>query len=124
MSERGLFCLIGKNPERYLGPLALLTFTWICTVEALPELERVKSVKSLTRILSLIENEHGDKARFVTLPLQTHLEDVYISQGTEIVLKPRDLSSAIAELFAKGISKKEAKRVVLRRYQDGEFHEK
>ena len=93
-------------------------------VHALPETRRVNSVKSLTNILSLVEKDNGDKARFATVKLQIHLEDVYISQGTSIVLKPRDLSKAIGELLSKGEKRSVVAKTILRRYKDGEFHEK
>ena len=94
------------------------------SVQALPETKRVNSVKSLTNILSLVEKDNGDKARFVTVKLQIYLEDVYISQGTTIVLRPVDLSAAIGELLSKGKNRSVTARAILKRYKDGEFHEK
>lgn len=98
----------------------------VCTtpVHALPETARVNSVKSLTKILSLVEQDNGDKARFATMKLQIYLEDVYISQGATIVLKPRALSAAIGELLKAGESRSTVAKIILRRYKDGEFHEK
>lgn len=94
------------------------------TAQTLPESARVNSVKSLTKILSLVEQDNGDRARFTTMKLQTYLEDVYISQGTTVVLRPRELSKAIGELLAKGESRAAVAMVILKRYKDGEFHEK
>ena len=92
--------------------------------EALPEKKRINSVKSLTHTLSLIEKEHGDRGRFVTMKLQIHLEDVYISQGDAIVLRPEELSQAIEELLDDDATTAVAAKTILKRYQDGEFHEK
>jgi hypothetical protein len=90
----------------------------------LPETKRVNSVKSLTHILSLVEEANGDDARFTTMKLQIHLEDVYISQGDAVQLRPADLAQAIGELLAEGKKRPEIAKIVQRRYQDGEFHEK
>ena len=103
--------------------LAMLLCFCATSIFALPETKRVNSVKSLTNILSLIEKDNEEKARFVTMKLQIFLEDVYISQGTALVLKPRELSAAIGELFGEGKPKAEVARTILRRYKDGEFHE-
>jgi hypothetical protein len=100
---------------------ALLGFT---SAHALPETKRVNSVKSLTNILSLVEKDNGDKARFITLKLQVHLEDVYISQGAAIVLRPEELSTAIGTLLGEGKKRGEVAKAILRRYQDGAYHEK
>ena len=94
------------------------------TLHALPESKRVNSVKSLTNILSQIEKDNGDRARFVTMKLQIYLEDVYISPGKAIVLKPKKLSKAIKELLGKGMKKKAVGKAILKRYKDGEFHDK
>ena len=106
--------------------LLLLVLLGVCAAAAqtLPEIARVNSVKSLTKILNLVEQDNGDRARFTTMKLQTYLEDVYISQGTTIVLKPRELSKAIGELLAKGESRVAVAKAILKRYKDGEFHEK
>lgn len=101
--------------------VVLLCFT---SVDALPETKRVNSVKSLTNILSLIEKDNGDKARFITLKLQVYLEDVYISQGEAIVLRPVELSTAIGALLDEGKKRGEVAKTILRRYQDGAYHEK
>jgi hypothetical protein len=90
----------------------------------LPKTKRVNSVKSLTNILSLVEKDNGDKARFTTMKLQIHLEGVYISQGTAIVLEPKKLSAAIGKLLGEDKSRKVVAKAILKRYQDGEFHEK
>lgn len=103
--------------------LCLLGFFLAPALADLPETRRVNSVKSLTHILSLIEENSGEDARFTTMKLQIHLEDVYISQGTAVVLRPLDLSSAIAVLLKAGKKRSEVARVILHRYQDGEFHE-
>ena len=97
---------------------------WAGPLQALPETKRVNSVKSLTHILSLVEKNNGDEARFFTMKLQIYLEDVYISQGTAIVLRPADLSRAVGELVADRVGRSAAGKIILRRYQDGEFHEK
>lgn len=89
----------------------------------LPESRRVNSAKSLTHILSLVEEDNGDEAKFTTMKLQIHLEDVYISQGTAVVLRPAELSAAIAALLKEGKKRSDAARIILHRYQDGEFHE-
>lgn len=103
--------------------LAVLLCMCAGQLDALPESKRVNSVKSLTNILSLVEKDNGDRARFTTMKLQIHLEDVYISQGTAIVLKPKELSTAIGELLDEEKSRSEVGKIILRRYQDGEFHE-
>ena len=103
--------------------LAVLLGMCAGQLDALPESKRVNSVKSLTNILSLVEKDNGDRARFTTMKLQIHLEDVYISQGTAIVLKPKELSTAIGELLDEEKSRSEVGKIILRRYQDGEFHE-
>ena len=92
--------------------------------DALPDKKRINSVKSLTHTLSLVEKEHGDKGRFVTMKLQIYLEDVYISQGTAIVIKPGELSQAIDKLLDEGVATAVAAKTILKRYKDGEFHEK
>ena len=109
--------------------IALATLLNFCLLSAggseLPETKRINSVKSLTHTLSLIEKEHKGKARFFTMKLQIWLEDNYISQGTAVVLKPQELSEAIEELIeVVKADKKEAGTNILRRYKDGEFHEK
>jgi hypothetical protein len=114
-----------KKPDRWRAGAVLAVLLCLCAgpLEALPESKRVNSVKSLTNILSLVEKDNGDRARFTTMKLQIHLEDVYISQGTAIVLKPRALSAAIGELLEEKKSRSEVGKTILRRYQDGEFHE-
>ena len=104
--------------------LALVLCLGATSLQALPESKRVNSVKSLTNILSQVEKDNGDKARFVTMKLQINLEDVYISPGKAIVLKPKKLSRAIKELLSEGKAKKTVAKAILRRYKDGEFHEK
>ena len=89
----------------------------------LPETKRVNSVKSLTHILSQVEEANGDAAKFTTMKLQIYLEDVYISQGTALVLKPVALSQAIAALLQEGKKRSTVARIIQHRYQDGEFHE-
>ena len=104
--------------------LAVLLCVCAIAVHAeLPETKRVNSVKSLTNILSLVEKDNGDEARFVTVKLQIYLEDVYISQGTAIVVKPRELSAAIGELLGEDKERSVVAKAILRRYKDGEFHE-
>lgn len=94
-------------------------------VQALPETKRVNSVKSLTHTLGLVEKEHGGKARFFTMKLQIYLEDNYISQGTAVVLKPMELSEAIGRLIEDKVTRElGAEKILLKRYKDGEFHEK
>ena len=102
-----------------------VTLLCLCAalVHALPDTKRVNSVKSLTNILSQVEKDNGDKARFVTVKLQIYLEDVYVSQGTVIVLRPRELSEVIATLLEKE-PKAAVAKMILRRYKDGAFHEK
>ena len=114
----------GQGRRRIGAFLAVLLCVCATAVWALPETKRVNSVKSLTNILSLIEKDNGDKARFVTLKLQIYLEDVYISQGTAIVLKPKELAAAIGELLDEGKAKKIVAKTIKKRYKDGEFHEK
>ncbi len=96
---------------------------WAIPLVAGPETRRVDSVKSLTHTLSQIEEENGDAARFTTMKLQIYLEDVYISQGTAVVLHPAELSQAIGELIAADKKRAQIARTILRRYQDGEFHD-
>lgn len=105
-----------------LGVLLLLCLSAHAQT-GLPEARRVESVKSLTHILSQVEEANGDAARFTTMKLQIHLEDLYISQGTAVVLRPADLASAIGALLADGKKRIEIARTILRRYQDGEFHQ-
>lgn len=119
---------LGRSCPRRLPTCALVCLCLLGpfiapTLAELPESRRVNSVKSLTHILSLIEEDNGDAARFTTMKLQIHLEDVYISQGTAVVLRPVDLSTAIAALLKEGKKRSEAARIILHRYQDGEFHE-
>jgi hypothetical protein len=114
-----------KRPGCWRSGAVLAVLLCMCAgqLDALPESKRVNSVKSLTNILSLVEKDNGDRARFTTMKLQIHLEDVYISQGTAIVLKPKELSTAIGELLDEEKSRSEVGKIILRRYQDGEFHE-
>ena len=58
------------------------------------------------------------------MKLQIYLEDIYISQGTAIVLKPKELSAAIGELLHEGKKEKIVAKTIKKRYKDGEFHEK
>ena len=92
-------------------------------LHALPESRRINSVKALTHTLSLVEKENGTEAQFVTMKLQIYLEDIYISQGTMVVLKPKRLSVAIHELLQAGKVRSQVAKTILRRYKDGEFHE-
>lgn len=90
----------------------------------LPDTKRVNSVKSLTHILSLVEEAQGEAAKFTTMKLQIRIEDVYISQGDAVVLRPADLSAAIGVLLEEGKKRSDIARIVLRRYEDGEFHDR
>ena len=90
----------------------------------LPETKRDNSVKSLTNILSQIEKANSDSARFVTLKLQIYIEDLYISQGDAVVLKPREMAVAIKDMIGKGQTAKQMALTIKRRYDEGEFHEK
>jgi hypothetical protein len=92
-------------------------------LNALPNRIKINSVKSLTYILSSVEKEIGNEARYVTLKLQIYLEDIYISQGTSIIFKPRSLSLAIKNLLQEGKSKKIIAQEILQRYKNGEFHD-
>jgi hypothetical protein len=115
---------VTSHPGRSVALTALLSFCLLPTIaQALPETKRVNSVKSLTHILSLVEEEHEGKARFFTMKLQIYLEDNYISQGTAIVLKPQDLSEEVGKLVEVEANRQEAGGIILRRYKDGEFHE-
>ena len=83
--------------------IILLIFILECMIleteiYALPKIFKINSVKSLTYILSKVEKENGNQARYVTLKLQIYLEDIYISQGTSVILKPKMLSRAIKTL--------------------------
>ncbi len=114
---------------KYAGRIAVLAaLINLCLltalVQALPETKRVNSVKSLTHILSLVEKEHEGKARFFTMKLQIYLEDTYISLGTAVVLKPQELSEAIGKIIEVKEDRLAAAKLILRRYKDGEFHEK
>jgi hypothetical protein len=93
-------------------------------MSALPSKRKINSVKSLTYILSKIEKKSGKKAIFVTLKLQIYLEDVYISQGTPIILRPRKLSIFIKNMVNSNKSKKEIAKEILIRYKQGEFHDR
>ena len=114
---------VSRRPWVWLLLLAL-GLAWAGPVRGLPETKRVNSVKALTHILSQVERENGDRARFFTMKLQIYLEDLYISQGTAIVLRPAELSRAVGKLAARDIGRVAAGKIILRRYQDGEFHEK
>lgn len=92
-------------------------------LHALPRRIKINSVKSLTYILSAVEKKNGEKARYVTLKLQIYLEDIYISQGTSIIFKPKLLSLAIRNLLQEGKSKKLIAKEILQRYKNGEFHD-
>ena len=109
------------NGTRTITALVLLLAAQ--ALHALPESRRINSVKSLTHTLSLVEKENGTEAQFVTMKLQIYLEDIYISQGTMVVLKPKLLSVAIRELLQAGKVRSQVAKTVLRRYKDGEFHE-
>ena len=112
------------SPLSRIGPhTALILLLFAQTLGALPESKRINSVKSLTHILSLVEKENGKQAQFVTMKLQIYLEDIYISQGTTVVLKPKMLSQAIKALFAEGKARSLVAKTILRRYKDGEFHD-
>ncbi len=92
-------------------------------LNALPRKIKINSVKSLTYILSTVEKKNGKKARYVTLKLQIYLEDIYISQGTSVIFKPKSLSLAIKNLLQEGKSKKLIAKEILQRYKNGEFHD-
>lgn len=92
-------------------------------VNALPQKRKINSVKSLTYMLSKIEKENGNSAMFATLKLQIYLEDIYISQGTTVILHPDALSMFIKKMVAAGKSKDEIATEILRRYQNGDFHD-
>ena len=89
----------------------------------LPEIKRIDSVKSLTNILSQIEKANSDSARFVTMKLHIYLEDLYISQGDAVVLKPQEMAVAIKDMIGKGRTTKQMALTIKRRYDEGEFHE-
>ena len=118
----------GRAQGRWRRGAVLVVLLCLCATSvhalALPKTKRVNSVKSLTNILSLVEKDNGVKARFVTMKLQIYLEDVYISLGEAIVLKPKELSAAIGKLLKKAKSRKAMAKTILKRYKDGEFHEK
>jgi hypothetical protein len=104
--------------------LLLLLWTQAATASLpLPETKRVNSVKSLTNILSDIEKANSDSARFVTLKLQIYIEDLYISQGDAVVLKPVEMAGAIKDMIGKGQTVKQMALAIKRRYDEGEFHE-
>ena len=92
-------------------------------LHALPRRIKINSVKSLTYILSAVEKKNGKKARYVTLKLQIYLEDIYISQGTSVIFKPKSLSLAIRNLLQEGKSKALIAKEILQRYKNGEFHD-
>ena len=89
----------------------------------LPETKRVNSVKSLTNILSQIEKANSDSARFVTMKLQIYIEDLYISQGDAVVLKPKEMDVAIKKMIINGQTTKQMALTIKQRYDEGEFHE-
>ena len=101
----------------------LLSTTAVAASSPLPETKRVNSVKSLTNILSKIEKANSDSAHFVTMKLQIYIEDLYISQGDAVVLKPAEMALAIKEMIREGQSSKQMALAIKRRYDEGEFHE-
>ena len=103
--------------------LLLYFITSIKTGEARPSRIKISSVKSLTYVLSKIEKANGPRARFVTLKLQIYLEDIYISQGTSIILKTNLLSYFIRKLISSNKSMQYISNKILELYQEGNFHE-
>jgi hypothetical protein len=83
---------------------------------------RISSLRKLGSVLKRIEKKHEGKAHFVTMKLQIYLEDVYITQGSTVILDIKELSKAIDRLIDDGLSRDEIGRLILQRYQDGEFH--
>lgn len=120
-----------KKPGRLFSSICLYTvifsvlFLFFSSNElnALPRKIKINSVKSLTYILSTVEKKNGKRARYVTLKLQIYLEDIYISQGTSVLLKPKSLSLAIRNLLQEGKSKTLIAKEILQRYKNGEFHD-
>jgi hypothetical protein len=108
----GLLLLAGS----WLAPEAI--FTQAATTE---RIVRINSAKSLSSMLRKVEKQYGSKARFVTMKLQIYLEDVYVSQGTELSIEPRTISRAIQRLLEDGLTRDEIARVILQKFQNGEF---
>jgi hypothetical protein len=104
--------------------IILLLFFPLEKITALPSKRKVNSVKSLTYVLSKVEKKSGKRAIFVTLKLQIYLEDVYISQGTPVILHPRRLSIFIKQMVNREKSKKEIAKEILRLYKQGKFHDR
>ncbi len=92
-------------------------------INALPQKRKINSVKSLTYILSNIEKENGNSAVFVTLKLQIYLEDIYISQGTAVILYPDSISKFIKKMISESKSKDEIAKEILKRFKDGDFND-
>lgn len=104
--------------------IALLACHMLLTLSAAcAEVKRIKSVKSLTHLLSNVEKQNSDKASFITMKLQIYLEDVFISQGTTVYLKPGSLSHAIKQMMDSGRSKEDISMSLVKMYQDGDFHD-
>ena len=104
---------IGEPLALVILVLALLTVNPCCFAQKL----KIKSVKSLTHLLSQVERENGKEATFVTMKLQIYLEDIYISQGTTVRINSEALSKAFLclKIIPNMQHQAEAARVAARR---------
>lgn len=84
---------------------------------------KIKSVKSLTHMLSKLEKNHGKNASLTTMRLQIYLEDVYISQGTTLFIRHELISNMIASGLQQGLNKAEISKFILRQYKRSELNE-
>ena len=84
---------------------------------------KIKSVKSLTHMLSQLEKNHGKDASLTTMRLQIYLEDVYISQGTTLFIRQQLISKMIARGLQQGMTKAEISKFILRQYKRSELNE-
>lgn len=87
------------------------------------ETSKIKSVKSLTHMLSKLEKNHGKGASLTTMRLQIYLEDVYISQGTTLFIRHQFISKMIAHGLQQGMNKAEISKFILRQYKRSELNE-
>ena len=103
--------------------LSMLLLVFSCCTQANTDLTKIKSVKSLTHMLSKIEKNHGPLASLTTMRLQIYLEDVYISQGTTLFIKQQMISGMIDRGIQKGMDKTQLSKFILRQFKRSELNE-
>ncbi len=101
---------------------ALIALLWLSPLAAEP-MVKVSSVKRLTHLLSQLEKSYGEPADFTTLRLQLHLEDVYISQGTTLLLNPNAMALTLGSAIDKGLNRSQIAQLLLRQFQKGKYSE-